>query len=44
MGTMAGGGAYALLQPGRHALQITFPPGPEARGEVKVRLEYVAPP
>lgn len=33
-----------LLEPGRHTLAIAFPPGPEARGEAKVRLAYVGPP
>jgi hypothetical protein len=44
VGSFSGQTGRRLLQPGRHTLAIAFPPGPEARGEATVRLEYVAPP
>lgn len=33
-----------LLKPGRHSLAVAFPQRSEARGDARVRLEYVAPP
>lgn len=42
--SFGGATGKGLLQPGRHMLQITFPPGPQARGEATIRLELVAPP
>lgn len=38
-----GGTGYGRLYPGRHVLTIGFPPGPEARGEATIKLEFEAP-
>lgn len=35
---------YGPLVPGRHALSVSFPQAAEPRGELRLRLEWVAPP
>jgi hypothetical protein len=38
---LTGGGLFTA---GKHVLQLTLPGGPEPRGEVSFRLEYIEPP